>query len=63
MDRDNIQVHFQYGKRAALSGAVACFDHKEYILRNEQRGGAMQTQVEDMIPFTLLNICHKTNTS
>ena len=26
-----MQVHFQYGKRDALTGATACFNHKKYI--------------------------------
>ena len=59
MDRDDIQVQFSYGKRAALSGSSACFDHKQYILRNENRNDSVQDQIEDMIPFTNLNICHK----
>lgn len=53
MDKDNLQVHFQYGKRNALTGATACFDQKEYVKSDSS------PKVEDMIPYTNLNICHK----
>lgn len=54
---NTIQVHFQYGKRAALTGATACFDHIEFI-RNGRRDGR-DVEIQDDIPFTNLNICHK----
>ena len=27
---DKLQIHFEYGKRQSLAGAVACFDHMPY---------------------------------
>jgi len=57
MTDNEIQVHFQYGKRAALTGATACFDHKEYIKQGRRDG--RNVEVQDEIPFTCMNICHK----
>lgn len=54
---DRIQIHFEYGKRQQLAGAVACFDHEDYI--HEGMRGLKSNSVEDEIPFTVLNICHK----
>jgi len=54
---DRLQIHFEYGKRQQLAGAVACFDHADYIHQGT-RATKAQT-VEDEIPFTVLNICHK----
>ena len=28
---NELKVHFQFGKRESLSGAVSCFDHTEFI--------------------------------
>jgi len=61
MTDNRMMVHFQYGKRAALSGAVACFDHTEYIT-DGRRMDKNIAEIEDEIPFTNLNICHKNKT-
>lgn len=37
MVNNELQVHFQYGKRESLSGVVSCFDHTEFI-RDGRRG-------------------------
>jgi hypothetical protein len=57
MTDNKIQIHFQYGKRATLTGAVACFSHVEYI--KEGRMDRKNIEVQDEIPYTNLNICHK----
>lgn len=50
---DYIKIQFEYGKRGDLAGAEACFDHSPYIKQNGK---------EDEIPFTILNVCNKSNT-
>jgi hypothetical protein len=55
---DTLKIHFEYGKRQELAGAVACFDHTEYI-RTGKKNGVTYNNVEDEIPFTILNICNK----
>jgi len=54
---NKLQIHFQYGKREALSGAVACFDHVDYIRTG--RRAEQTVEIQDEIPVTPLNICHK----
>lgn len=53
---DKIQIHFEYGKRQSFAGAVACFDHMPYFHKHST---AIQSEADDEIPFTVLNICHK----
>lgn len=68
MTDETMQVHFQYGKRASLTGANACFDHTEYITSGRGQGRdqteirAAENSIEDEIPYTTLNVCHKNGT-
>ena len=61
MTDNKLQIHFQYDKREAFQGGVACFDHKAYI-RNGRRlnanGDLLDSIFEDEIPITTLNICN-----
>jgi hypothetical protein len=52
---DKIKIHFEYGKRQDFGGSEACFDHTPYI--NPGNGN------EENIPFTVLDICNKANSS
>jgi len=33
---NELKVHFQFGKRQSLSGAVSCFNHNEFIRKGRR---------------------------
>ena len=54
MVNNQLQVHFQYGKRESLSGALSCFEHTEFI-KTGRRDGRDNVIIQDEIPVTSLN--------
>ena len=57
MKEDKVKVLFEYDKRQTFAGVNTCFDHSRYIIQDFQTGG----QREDIIPYTVLDVCNKAN--
>ena len=51
---DKIKILFEYDKRQTFSGVNTCFDHSRYIIEDFNTG----VEREDIIPFTVLDVCN-----
>jgi hypothetical protein len=57
LGEDKVKVLFEYDKRQTFAGVNTCFDHSRYIIQDPTTG----QEREDIIPYTVLDICNKAN--